>query len=180
MTALFAAYEPDRRGTSPPAGTVVKPAAPADVDAYAALRLERGDATEARARSVFDRLSRRGGEGGACVFVATVGDVAVGYGAAEVLAAPTVPAGWYLGGVVVTERLRRRGIGALLTRERLAWIAERAPRAYYFVNERNRASIDLHAAFGFREIERDVKVPGVTFTGGVGLLFEAALPVAPA
>jgi ribosomal protein S18 acetylase RimI-like enzyme len=90
---------------------------------------------------------------------------------AERLVRIGLPEGWYLGGVVVDPLQRRRGIGARLTRERLAWIAARAGQAYYFVNERNRASIDLHARLGFRELARDIRVTGLTFTGGVGLLF---------
>jgi predicted N-acetyltransferase YhbS len=173
---LFADYEPERHGEPSPAGTAIRVATDDDVAAYAALRLERGDATEAEAVSVFRRLLLRARAGEARVLVAAVGERVVAYGAAERLALPTLPAGWYLGGVVVTSEMRRRGIGARLTRERLAWIAERDPRAYYFVNERNRASIDLHAAFGFREAMRDLRVPGMTFQGGVGLLFEADLP----
>ncbi len=44
-----------------------------------------------------------------------------------------------------------------------------------FANARNRASIALHAAFGFEEVTRDFEVPGVTFEGGVGVLFRAVL-----
>jgi len=46
---------------------------------------------------------------------------------------------------------------------------------YYFVNVRNRASIALHEAFGFREVTRDFHFPNVTFQGGVGALFERRL-----
>ena len=84
----------------------------------------------------------------------------------------------YLGGVVVTPTHRRQGIAARLTRARLDWIAARAERAYYFTNERNRASVDLHARFGFQELVRGLQVPGLTFVGGVGLLFGVDLPAA--
>jgi hypothetical protein len=64
--------------------------------------------------------------------------------------------------------MRRRGIAHALTRARLDRLA---PPVYYFANERNRASIDLHAPFGFQELTRDFWHPDVTFTGGGGILF---------
>jgi hypothetical protein len=70
-------------------------------------------------------------------------------------------------------------MGTRLTKERLEWIAARAAHAFYFVNERNRASIDLHAKHGFHEVARDVHVDGVAFTGGVGLLFRVDLRPTP-
>lgn len=63
-----------------------------------------------------------------------------------------------------------RGIGLALTRYRLKWIAERADHAYYFANTRNHASIDLHTRLGFTELTRDFVFPGVSFTGGQGVL----------
>jgi ribosomal protein S18 acetylase RimI-like enzyme len=81
-----------------------------------------------------------------------------------------VPAGWYLLGVVVVDAWRRQGIGRELTRQRLAWIAERAPAAYFVANARNRVSLDLHAALGFVEVTRDVEWPAMTFEGGTGVL----------
>ena len=85
------------------------------------------------------------------------------------------PAGWYLSGVIVAEDYRRRGIGRRLTQARLNWIAERDRAAYYFSNARNRASIDLHRAFGFVELSRDFTFPGASFEGGAGSLFKAEL-----
>lgn len=175
--SLFADYEPRSRGRPPPDDLRVRAASRADVEALAALRVERGDAEPASARQEFERLLDR--SDGAHVIVATVGngagDAVVGYGTLDLLTRPGVPAGWYLGGLIVTPSWRRRGIASRLTRERLDWTATRARVAYYFTNERNRPSIDLHARFGFVEIARDVKVPGVTFNGGVGLLFRIDL-----
>lgn len=85
------------------------------------------------------------------------------------------PEGWYLMGVIVRPDYWRLGLGRQLTERRLRWIAERAPEAFYFANERNLASIDLHAAFGFTEVARGIQHPGVTFTDGEGILFRAAL-----
>jgi len=85
------------------------------------------------------------------------------------------PEGWYLAGLIVDGRFRRRGIGRALTADRLAWIAERAAVAYYFANARNAASVALHEPFGFREITRDFSLPGAEFEGGAGILFRAEL-----
>ena len=85
--------------------------------------------------------------------------------------------GWYLTGVVVRLQSRRLGIAAELTRRRLAWIADRAPEAHYFVNALNAASIALHAGFGFVEVERLASgaLPGIDFEGGEGVLYRAKL-----
>ena len=172
--ALFADYEPERHGGPALDGLRTRVAAEGDVEALAALRVARGDATPDEARLSFQHLLGRARRDGALVLVAEHRGCVVGYGAANPLG-PPLPDGWYLGGVIVSESMRRRGVGTRLTRERLDWIATRAAEAFYFVNERNRSSIDLHARFGFREISRDIRVPGVTFTGGVGLLFRADL-----
>ena len=88
----------------------------------------------------------------------------------------SIPAGWYLTGVVVAPEHRRRGIALELTRARVDLIHERAESAYYFANERNRASIALHERLGFREVRRGIWAPGVTFDDGVGVLFGLARP----
>ncbi len=88
----------------------------------------------------------------------------------------SVPQGWYLTGVVVAEQFRRRGIGLRLTRERLRWISQRAPEAYYFANSLNVASIELHRPIGFEELQRDFHFPNTHFSGGVvGVLFRICL-----
>jgi GNAT superfamily N-acetyltransferase len=87
------------------------------------------------------------------------------------------PEGWYLTGVLVDSSYRSLGIGSALTSYRLAWIAERADKAYYFSNARNRVSIRLHSKFGFKEVSRDFVYPDVEFRGGKGILFEARLTV---
>jgi ribosomal protein S18 acetylase RimI-like enzyme len=85
------------------------------------------------------------------------------------------PDGWYLAGLIVAPERRRQGIGAALTRERLAWIAERADEAFYFASASNRASIALHRRFGFVEVTRTFSVPGVRFERGDGVLFRLSL-----
>lgn len=83
------------------------------------------------------------------------------------------PSGWYLLGLVVTPEYRRRGIGRALTVARLNAIAARASEVWYFVNARNRSSLDLHATLGFAEVTRDFWFPGLTFDGGEGILARA-------
>jgi ribosomal protein S18 acetylase RimI-like enzyme len=114
--------------------------------------------------------------------VARIGADVVGFGrVARVPAMPPphahVPQGWYLIGLVIDPAYRRRGIGSALLRARLAWIGRRAREAYYFANSTNRATIDLHERFNFREIARDFTFPRVSFTafGGTGVLFRVDL-----
>ena len=62
------------------------------------------------------------------LLVARVGEQVAGYGRVAWVRGQCddqfdVPRGWYLGGVVVDDAFRRRGIGAALTRSRLDWIA---------------------------------------------------------
>jgi ribosomal protein S18 acetylase RimI-like enzyme len=107
------------------------------------------------------------------LYVAQAGGVVVGYGRLRLHQAPRFdPSGYYLGGVVVDPVWRRRGIGTSLTRCRIeaAWAAG-AEIVYYFANARNEASIGMHRAFGFVELRRPFEFPGVTFEGGVGVLF---------
>ena len=77
--------------------------------------------------------------------------------------------------MIVREDRRRRGLGRALTRARMDWLADRCDVVRYFANEHNLTSIALHDALGFSEVARDVLAPGVTFEGGVGLLFERRL-----
>jgi ribosomal protein S18 acetylase RimI-like enzyme len=175
---LFADYRPGGRRGGPPEGLALRPATRGDLDALAALRAARDEMPVDAARAIFERQLARAD---ACVLVAAAGGAVVGYGVVARFEPPPdapgncAPAGWYLAGVVVAEAARRRGIGAALTEARLAWIAARAPRAYYFASARNRATIDLHARCGFRELTRDFWYPATSFTGGVGILFAAEL-----
>jgi ribosomal protein S18 acetylase RimI-like enzyme len=99
------------------------------------------------------------------LFVAEAHGEVVGYGRvvfaeADPEAPAAAPAGWYLLGLVVDQAWRRRGIGEALTRARMAWVAERAERLYYFTQPENRASQALHERLGF------VKVPGTWIPPG--------------
>jgi len=84
-----------------------------------------------------------------------------------------VPKGYYLGGMVIDRRFRRRGIGARLTDARMKFIRARASEAWYLVNQDNHASIDLHVPHGFHEASRDFTFPGVILDGPGGILCHA-------
>ena len=105
----------------------------------------------------------------------------VGYGRARLFEpsadapADTAPRGYYLTGLFVDPRHRRRGIGEVLTTARLDWIAERAADAWFFANARNVTSIRLHERLGFEEATRHFSFPGLTFDGGEGILFRLQL-----
>ena len=156
------------------------------MDALAAIAAEREGEPIEKWIDSFRRLLPACDSGDACALVAEADARTVGFGKVARFVPPAdspanaAPSGWYLAGVVVSPAWRRRGIGALLTRSRLEWIAERADRAYYFANARNQASIDLHRRFGFVELTRDFHHPKVTFKGGVGILFSCELAMAAA
>ena len=87
-----------------------------------------------------------------------------------------IPAGHYLGGLVVTPEFRRRGIGSALTRSRMDWIWSQASSVYYFANEHNEASIEMHQPLGFQPVGRFTASRGVTADNGRSelVLFEAS------
>lgn len=170
---LFADYAPDAHG-APLDDVAVRPATPADLPACARLLAARDGGAE----SWLDRLqfwSRSGDQ----LFVADLHGEIVGYarlswqtpGAAG---GRNVPDGQFLSGVIVDPRWRRRGIGRELTRARCAWAREHGQRAFFVVNAANHASMDLHRELGFAEVTRDFDFPGITFTGGEGVLFAAS------
>jgi ribosomal protein S18 acetylase RimI-like enzyme len=171
--------ESDRAGS--PTGLRIRPALAADCAAVAAIEVDRDGfdplQAAARCRAGLDRPE-------VLLLVAEVDGEIAGFGRVSHYSpvpgdGSTAPAGWYLAGVIVRDAWRRRGIGAALTRERLAWIGPRAPVAYYVANARNLATLDLHRAFGFEEISRDVTMPGVTFEGGAGVLARVDLDRGP-
>ena len=158
----------------------VRTARPADADGVAALVAESGGGTAAEHRAGFlgeleaalvDNL----------VVVAEARGRIVGFGRARRFEHPPepppglAPGGWYLLGVRVAEDWRRRGVGAALTRERLAWIARRADEAFYFTAASNHASAALHARFGFVEVSRDFIYPRAENLEGGGVLYRLEL-----
>ena len=180
MPALFAAYAPDAHGGS--AEVVVEPLGIQHLDACVALAVQREGGDPAAWRTALedgldatDRATLVGLVDGHLAGYSTVAWLAPGIGHPTTAA----PDGWYLLGLVVHPLYRRLGVGRRLTAERLRWLHGRTDRVWYFAGSANRASIDLHAQFGFRQVAADLDFPGVTFTGS-GLLFRAAIDGPPA
>lgn len=173
MAALFAAYEPDAHGAR--TDVVVEPLGPQHLDACVALAVQRegGDPAAWRASlesalDATDRATLVGLVDGQLAGYATVGWLVPGAGDPGSLA----PDGWYLLGLIVDPRFRRRGVGRRLTEERLRWLRGRTDKVWYFASSANQASIDLHTEFGFRLATENLELPGVSFTAS-GLLFGA-------
>lgn len=167
---LFEDYRPDAHGTADPHVAVRAAAAP-DVAALAAVARARGPQPadlEARlALWVADERRR------VAVAVRAPATVA-GWAMATCRTGLTdAPDGWYVGWLVVDPSWRRRGVAGALLDDLLAWTGERGDALLSLVNVQNRASLDLHAGRGFRELARAGSFAGVTFTGGTGLLLEA-------
>jgi ribosomal protein S18 acetylase RimI-like enzyme len=179
--ALFAAYEPAAHGVR--AEVHVEQLAARHLDACVALAVQREGGDPAAWRTALESGMNASDR---ATFVALVDGQLVGYSTVAWLAPaighPTsaAPDGWYLLGLVVDPRFRRRGVGRRLTAERLRWLKGRTDRVWYFVNAANRASIDLHTGFGFGLQADNLEFPGVSFTDGAGLLFGADLQEADA
>jgi ribosomal protein S18 acetylase RimI-like enzyme len=165
-------------GSGNPAGLMIRPAAIADLTATACLAVaERGgEYAQWRARFAADLA-----DPDACLLLTEAGGQVTAYGRARRFEPPpdapanVAPAGYYLSGLLVAPEYRRQGIGEELTRARMAWTAARATEIWFFANAANRASLLLHQGLGFREVTRDFTYPGVTFTGGAGVLCRARL-----
>lgn len=98
--------------------------------------------------------------------VAVVHGRVVGFGQArrverpEPVAPGAPPPGWYLSGVTVVAEFRRRGIGAQLTRARLARLRAGGATVVYCVAEpENAATLELHQRVGFVDVG-EVRLPG--------------------
>lgn len=173
----FAEYTPVRPRRA--AGNVscavdIEEARPGDIEAIHALSVDRDGSDPERTRKTLE--SQLAASEQACrLFVARwQGDV-VGFGRVSRFEVSPIPAGWYLSGLIVSPDRRRLGIGRAMTEYRIRWLVPRTDVAYYFVNSDNRASIDLHAEFGFREIDRGITVPGCAFEGAPGVLYVLSL-----
>jgi ribosomal protein S18 acetylase RimI-like enzyme len=175
----FAEFSPGGAGPrfGAAAGLVIRPALPADLPGLARIAAEREGEPVAKWLTAFDHIHAECAGGASVILVADLQGTIAGYGKAGYFTPPAnapanvAPAGFYLTGVVVDPALRRRGLGHALTRARLDWIRARSPRAYYFANERNRVTIELHRELGFLELTRDFSHPQVRFEGGAGILF---------
>ena len=144
---------------------MIRTALPSDVAELAGIEAAREGGEPAAHAAKLEKLLASSAAGKARVLAAQHGPRLVGIAKITRFTPPPdsppnmAPAGWYLSGVIVAEDYRRRGIGRRLTQARLNWIAERDRAAYYFSNARNRASIDLHRAFGFVELTARLHVP---------------------
>jgi len=170
----FARWDPDHRRR--PAEVTVTPARPADLPALVALAAGQAGSAARWAELLETDLA----DLDRVLLVGRVGDALAGYGRLAWLDPPAsggegAPAGWYLAGLVVDPAWRGRGVGEALTRARIEHVAGRAGELWYFANAANTVSLVLHAQLGFVEITRDFSIPGVSFTGGTGVLCRLAL-----
>jgi ribosomal protein S18 acetylase RimI-like enzyme len=179
--SLFSPYEPGRHGEEL-AAVELRNARPEDVAELTALTLAREGGAPDQVRRGFEReVSGEYPRSIHHLFVAEHAGRAVAFARSRLvteLGPPgprRPPEGWYLSGVIVRPDLRRRGIGRRLTAARIEDLRGVARELYCVVNARNRASIDLHAAFGFEELTRAFDYPRVTFAGGEGVLFRLRL-----
>jgi len=181
---MFANYQPrDVESSAIPINRlIVRSSVPSDVPAIAQITAERNGDDASRyfesLRSEIDELPKRSDR---ILLSGVIDSRVVGFARARIFVPPdnapanVAPTGWYLLGVTVNATFRRRGIGRELTRSRLIEISKRSREAFYFANAMNRASIDLHASFGFIEVTRDFWYPNTSFVGGRGILFRAQL-----
>jgi len=66
-------------------------------------------------------------------------------------------------------------VGRLLTENRLEWLRQRTEVVFYTTGEPNRASQDLHAPFGFVEVDRGFPTPHGVFPNERNILFKLTL-----
>lgn len=177
--STFAEYDPAAGQRAPtPSSVLVRPATPADLAVCAALIVSRtgGDPAQ-REQRLLDELGKP--ERHHCVADSN-GEV-VGYAgvmahAPSALSEPDVaPAGYYLIGLIIDSRWRRRGIGELLTVARMDWVRQRAAEVWYFASLANGATLDLHERLGFQEVSRAFSFPGSPLRAGTGVLLRAPL-----
>lgn len=163
-------------------GLLIRRAVHGDLDSIAAMSAERHGEEVGRWRRGIEAFFREAeSEGSGVLYVATLRDEVIGHGKASYFVPPgdvpenCNPEGWHLSGVLIRPGFRRRGVGSAMTRIRLDWVSERADSVFYFASALNTVSIDLHRALGFEEVRRRIWHPGVSFTGGVGVLFRCDL-----
>mgnify|MGYP003575160479 FL=1 len=166
---------------------VIRPARPVDAPGILAADLDAGRTAPADAARFAASIGAAVADPARLVVVAEAqGDANAGGGVGVVGWAKThhwdyddgpALAGHYLGGVTVRPDFRRLGVAAELTGARMAWIWERADRAWFVVNAQNAASLALHRKWGFLEVARGPGFHTVTFDGGEGVLLQAARPL---
>lgn len=149
----------------------VRAAGLADVDGV--LEVQRRSPGRSGTAAFREQVARAVVDPSLLFLVATSQSETVGWAMTKHFPEPAAeaPAGHYLMGVTVTPPFRHQGVATMLVRARLDWIRQRDSSAYYFTNLRNAASIALHGRFGFREVARGAEFRGVSFDGGIGVLF---------
>ena len=183
--SLFAEYSaklPAQSGLDASCGLVIRLGAEPDLPAIAAITAEReGDSPERRRSSAEEFLRQSRSTDRSSLFVAELLGEVIGFGQCsyfvplENALRPVAPEGWYLAGLIVAPKFRRRRVGLQLTRARLQWIAQRANCAYYFANAKNLVSLELHQKLGFEELTRNFFYAGATFAGGDGIFLAIKL-----
>ncbi len=180
--SMFEKYKPGKSDNGEPLEDLLfRSAVIDDAPLLATIMFNRegGDITDMIAR--FEKEIETSDPGSHLLLIAEHEGKIAGYARARYFSHPEnpprniCPEGWYLAGVIVRSRYRRRGVALALTKKRLEWIAERAGSAYYFANARNKVSFELHEKLGFEEVTRDFTYPGVEFEGGEGVLFKVEL-----
>ncbi|MGP5071520.1 hypothetical protein ACTXI0_03835 [Arthrobacter rhombi] len=68
-------------------------------------------------------------------------------------------------------------IAARLTQKRLDWIWARSHEAWYVVNARNTASLELNRRWNFASVAEAARFHTTIFAGGRGMLFRAQQPI---
>ncbi|MGW2473780.1 N-acetyltransferase family protein [Streptomyces sp. NPDC001665] len=175
-TPRFAVYRPHAMSHPVPVLPELAAAKQEDVPHLACLQAH---ARGGEAAQWAGRISRAIEDERGTVLLARVNGELAGYASATFLPEHPddgAPSGYYLTGVTVADRWRRRGIGAALTRQRMAWAWERAGEVWCFVSAQNQASRSLHEALGFIEVRRAASLQGVAFDCGEGLLMRAHSP----
>jgi ribosomal protein S18 acetylase RimI-like enzyme len=183
--SLFADYQP-RHSVSVSldvsCGLMIRTAEARDLTALAMIAAEREGSTQTAQLKLFENHLSHQETGQSMTLVAEVAGMVAGFGKCAYCKPPpedalanAAPDGWYLTGVIVAPQFRRRRIGHQLTQARLQWLARRTSKVYYVASAQNRVTIELHRQLGFVEVTRDFSFPKVTFTGGVGILFEMDL-----
>jgi ribosomal protein S18 acetylase RimI-like enzyme len=174
----FADYQPEVERQTVDAAITVRPAVLADLEVCAELIVSRsGGSVEARTHRLMADLR----DPARYTAVACAGDEVIGYGGVirhDVSPGDPpemAPSGYYLVGLIVASDWRRRGIGELLTVDRMRWTADRADSVYYFANLANGATLDLHQSLGFTEVTRDFTFPGDPLQPGTGVLLRTDL-----
>ena len=172
----FAAYEPDPSERPGPVDAVLEQAGVEDIGRLAAVQAGvRGGPAEQWSGRIARALGGEHGEHRVVVLARVGAEVAAYANAAYLAGHPEdgAPGGYYLTGVTVAQRWRRRGLGGLLTRWRMDWVWEREQSVWCFVSSQNRASLDLHRRLGFEVVRSARSLQGVSFDSGEGILLNA-------